>query len=149
MEKEDLLPLLFPAQVVSTGAGHLMVPVRTRAAIARAHPDGQRLAKLLKTVGEEGCYLFCLDPVLPSSVAHARFFNPTVGIVEDSATGTAAGSLACQLVRHEIIKDGATMTIEQGYEMKRPSLLRVEVHGDAVRLTGRCIKVIDGTVRIQ
>ncbi len=147
--KADLLPQLFPAQVVSTGAGHLIVPVHARASIVRANPDGQRLAKLLKVVGGEGCYLFCLDPVSPSSTAHARFFNPTVGIVEDSATGTAAGPLACQLVRHGLVKDGVTTTIEQGYEMKRPSLLRIEVHGDAVRLAGRCIKVIDGTVRIQ
>lgn len=51
-----------------------------------------------------------------------------MGIVEDSATGTAAGPLACQLVRHGIVKDGTTMVIEQGYEMKRPSLLRVEVN---------------------
>jgi trans-2,3-dihydro-3-hydroxyanthranilate isomerase len=149
LEKEDLLPQSYPAQVVSTGAAHLLVPVRDRAAIARARPDTQRLAKILQAVGGEGCYLFCLDTVLPSSVAHARFFNPTVGILEDSATGTAAGPLACHLVRHGIVKDGATMTIEQGYEMKRPSSLRVEVHGEVVRLAGRCITVANGILRIH
>jgi trans-2,3-dihydro-3-hydroxyanthranilate isomerase len=148
VEKEDFSQSL-PAQVVSTGAGHLLVPVRNRAAIVSAHPNAQQLAKILKTVGGEGCYLYCLDPVSPSSVAHARFFNPTVGIVEDSATGTAAGPLACQLIRHGIVKDGATMVIEQGYEMKRPSLLRVEVHDKVVRLAGRGVKVIEGTLRIE
>jgi trans-2,3-dihydro-3-hydroxyanthranilate isomerase len=107
LEEEDLTQLL-PAQVVSTGAGHLLVPVRNRAAVIRAHPDPQRLATVLKAVGGEGCYLYCLDPVSPSSAAHARFFNPTMGIVEDSATGTAAGPLACQLVKLGIVKDGAT-----------------------------------------
>jgi trans-2,3-dihydro-3-hydroxyanthranilate isomerase len=72
-----------------------------------------------------------------------------VGIVEDSATGTAAGPLACQLVRHGIVKDGTTMVIEQGYEMKRPSLLRVEVNDKVVRLAGRGVKVIDGTLRVE
>jgi PhzF family phenazine biosynthesis protein len=148
VEKEDFSQCL-PAQVVSTGAGHLLVPVRNRAAIVSAHPDAQRLAKTLKAVGGEGCYLYCLDPVSPSSAAHARFFNPTVGIVEDSATGTAAGPLACQLVKHGIVKDGTTMMIEQGYEMKRPSLLRVEVQGKVVRLAGRGVKVIDGTLRVE
>jgi trans-2,3-dihydro-3-hydroxyanthranilate isomerase len=148
IEKADLLQTL-PAQVVSIGAGHLLVPVRHRAATVRAHPDSQRLAKVLKAVGGEGCYLYCLDPVLPSSVAHARFFNPTMGIVEDSATGTAAGPLACQLVKHGIVQDGTTMIIEQGYEMKRPSLLSVEVNGEVVRLAGRGVKVIDGTLRIE
>jgi predicted PhzF superfamily epimerase YddE/YHI9 len=68
-----------------------------------------------------------------SSVAHAKFSNPTVGIVEGSAIGTIAGPLACQLVKHGIVKDGTMMVIEQGYEMKRPSLLRVEVHNKEVR----------------
>jgi trans-2,3-dihydro-3-hydroxyanthranilate isomerase len=138
-----------PTQVVSTGAGHLLVPVRNQGAIARAHPDAQRLAKILKAVGGEGCYLYCLDSVLPSSVAHARFFNPTMGIVEDSATGTAAGPLACQLVSHRIVKDGSTMMIEQGYEMKRPSILCVEVHDRTVRLAGRGVTVIEGSLRIE
>ncbi len=137
-----------PAQVVSTGAGHLLVPVHTRSAIERAHPDSQRLAKVLKAVGGEGCYIYCLEPVSMSSVAHARFFNPTMGIVEDSATGTAAGPLACQLVKHGIAKDGSTMRIEQGYEMKRPSILTVEVHGNVVRLAGRGVRVIEGTLRV-
>lgn len=145
----DDLSLSLPAQVVSTGAGHLLVPVRNRAAIARAHPDAQRLAKILNAVDGEGCYLYCLDAVLPSSAAYARFFNPTMGIVEDSATGTAAGPLACQLVSHGIVKDRSTITIEQGYEMKRPSLLRVEVHGKTVRLAGRGVRVIEGTLRIE
>jgi trans-2,3-dihydro-3-hydroxyanthranilate isomerase len=148
LEIDDLSHSL-PAQVVSTGAGHLLVPVRNQGAIARAHPDAQRLAKLLKAVGGEGCYLYCLDTVSPSSVAHARFFNPTMGIVEDSATGTAAGPLACQLVNHEIVKDGSTIMIEQGYEMKRPGILRVEVHGKTVRLAGRAVKVIERRLRIE
>jgi trans-2,3-dihydro-3-hydroxyanthranilate isomerase len=148
LEKEDLSESL-PAQVVSTGAGHLLVPVRSRTAIARARPDAQRLVKVLKAVDGEGCYLYCLEPVLPSSMAHARFFNPTVGIAEDSATGTAAGPLACQLVRHGIVKDGATIVIEQGYEMKRPSLLRVTVRGRVVQLAGRGVKVIEGMLRTE
>ena len=147
LEEEDLAQLL-PAQVVSTGAGHLLAPVRNRAAVIRAQPDSQRLGKILKAVGGEGCYLYCLDPVSLSSAAHARFFNPTMGIVEDSATGTAAGPLACQLVKHGIVKDGATITIEQGYEIKRPSLLSVEVHDKVVQLAGRGVTVIEGRLRI-
>jgi predicted PhzF superfamily epimerase YddE/YHI9 len=39
--------------------------------------------------------------------------------------------------------------IEQGYEMKRPSLLQVTVHGKVVQLAGRGVKVIEGTLRIE
>lgn len=143
------LSLSLPPQVVSTGAGHLLVPAQNRSVVANARPDTQRLGRILKAVGGEGCYLYCLDPVSPSSIAHARFFNPTVGIVEDSATGTAAGPLACQLVKHGIAKNGTEVVIEQGYEMKRPSLLRVEVDDKVVRLAGRGVRVIDGMLRIE
>jgi trans-2,3-dihydro-3-hydroxyanthranilate isomerase len=149
LEERDLMPQLLPAQVVSTGASHLLVPVRSRAAVGRARPDMAQLARILHVIGGEGCYLFCLDPASPLSTAHARFFNPTVGIVEDSATGSAAGPLACQLVAHGIAKDGATVTIEQGHEMERPSLLSVHVSGGSVRLEGRCVKVADGELRLR
>jgi trans-2,3-dihydro-3-hydroxyanthranilate isomerase len=148
LKPEDLLQSL-PAQVVSTGAGHLLVPVRDRAATVRSQPDPQRLAKVLKAVNGEGCYVYCLDPVSPSSAAHARFFNPTVGIAEDSATGTAAGPLACQLVSRGVVKDGSTIMIEQGYEMKRPSILQVEIDGNLVRLAGQGVEVIKGQLRIR
>ena len=148
LETEDILRTQ-PAQVVSTGAGHLLVPVRSLLAIGRARPDAERLARVLKSVDGEGCYLYSLETVLPSSIAHARFFNPTMGIAEDSATGTAAGPLACQLVAHGIAKDGSTLMIEQGYEMNRPSILRAEIDKRVVRLAGRCVQVIEGTMRIE
>ena len=69
-----------PAQVVSTGAAHCMVPARDRAAVDRAAPDAPRLAAVLAQAGGQGCYLYCLEPVDPAAVAYARFFNPTVGI---------------------------------------------------------------------
>lgn len=144
----DDLDRSLPAQVVSTGAGHLLVPLKNRSVVSRTNPDSKRLAKLLHGVGGEGCYVYCLDPVSSSSAAHTRFFNPTMGIVEDSATGTAAGPLACQLVKQGILKDKSTIRIEQGFEMKRPSILSVEVHGSVVRLGGRGVQVIEGHLRI-
>lgn len=149
LDEDDLMPQLSPAQVVSTGTAHLLVPVRSREAIARAHPNAAELAKILHETGGQGCYLFCLEPVLGLSTAHARFFDPRIGRAEDSATGSAAGPLACQLVAHGVAKDGATVSIEQGYEMGRPSLLSVQVCGGLVRLAGRCITVGDGILRFR
>ena len=56
-----------------------------------------------RQVGGEGCYLYCLDTVDPAAVAHARFFNPTVGISEDPATGSAAGPLVSRLVAMGVV----------------------------------------------
>jgi trans-2,3-dihydro-3-hydroxyanthranilate isomerase len=137
-----------PAQVVSTGTSHLMVPLRNRAAIARARPDAEALVAVLTTLGAEGCYLASLDPVSPHAVAHARFFNPAFGLDEDIATGTAAGPLACHLRAHGLIEDGATVIIEQGHALGRPSELRVTVTGERVVLSGTAVISAEGMLRV-
>jgi len=148
LHTNDLRPDRLPIQVISTGAPHMLVPVRDRSAIESARPDFARLASVLRLVDGEGCYLFSLDPVLAGSIAHARFFNPTLGITEDAATGTAAGPLACQLVAQNIAKDGTTMIVEQGYAMGRPSLIRVRVSGNTVQVSGECFVSGTGQLRV-
>ncbi|MGH8941007.1 MAG: PhzF family phenazine biosynthesis protein [Actinomycetes bacterium] len=135
-----------PAQVVDTGAGHLLVPVRDRAAVDRAEPDASRLAAVLHKVDGEGCYLYSLDPVDPrTAVAYTRFFNPSMGISEDPATGTAAGPLAALLLAGGRVIDG-TWGIEQGRALGRPSLIRVTIDGQDVSVSGSGLVVAEGTL---
>jgi PhzF family phenazine biosynthesis protein len=135
-----------PAQVVSTGAPHLLVQVDRREIVDRAAPDGPRLAAALSELEGEGCYLFSLDPVSPDSAAYARFFNPTVGIAEDPATGTAAGPLAAHLVINELAPDGSTLWIEQGYRAGRPSRIAIRVEGRRVTISAECVIVAEGVL---
>jgi trans-2,3-dihydro-3-hydroxyanthranilate isomerase len=58
LEAADLAGEGSPAQVVSTGTAHLLVPVRNREAIKRSQPDAQSLSKQLRSVNDQGCYLF-------------------------------------------------------------------------------------------
>jgi PhzF family phenazine biosynthesis protein len=85
-----------------------------------------------------------LDPRLTDAVAYARFFNPTVGIWEDPATGTAAGPLAAHLVAHGIAKPEQVIRIEQGTAMGRTSLIQVEVFAHTVKISGRGVVVASG-----
>jgi PhzF family phenazine biosynthesis protein len=147
LKPDDLEPAL-PAQVVFTGAGHLMVPARDRRAVDRAEPDAPRLRRVLEQVGGEGCYVFSLDPVEPSSTAYARFFNPTMGISEDPATGTAAGPLACHLVANGVVEAGSAVAVEQGHALGRPSLIAVRTGGAAVQIAGAAVIVADGRLRL-
>jgi trans-2,3-dihydro-3-hydroxyanthranilate isomerase len=135
-----------PAQVVSNGAAHLLVPARDRGAVDRARPDAPRLAAALARVGGQGCYLYSLDPVDPAAVAYARFFNPTVGIWEDPATGSAAGPLVSRRVAQGVVHDGATVVVEQGHAMGRPRRIRVLVSGERVRIGGTSVVVAEGTL---
>ena len=138
-----------PAQVVSTGAGHLLVPVRDRAAVDRAAPDQGRLAAALAQAGGEGCYVYSRDPVdAAGAVAYARFFNPTVGISEDPATGTAAGPLVARLAAAGAVPDGSTVIVEQGYALGRPSRIQVQVSGSRVRVGGSGLVVAQGTLTV-
>src|SRR5258708_17247478 len=70
--KEEDLGGSTRAQVVSTGAAHLMVPVRNRDALAKCRPDSERLAEVLRSVGGQGCYVFTLDALAPNPTAYAR-----------------------------------------------------------------------------
>jgi trans-2,3-dihydro-3-hydroxyanthranilate isomerase len=148
LHEDDLAPDE-SARVVSTGAAHLMVWVRDRAAVDRATPDTARLKALLSGAGGEGCYVYSLDPVdAHSAVAYTRFFNPTMGIVEDPATATAAGPLLALLVARGKVPDGATAFVEQGHALGRPSRIRVTVSGERVRVSGSGLVVADGTIMI-
>lgn len=136
-----------PCQVVSTGAAHLMVPIRDRNAVDRIRPDAKALFTLLEGVGGEGCYVFSLAPRQAGAAAYSRFFNPTVGISEDPATGTAAGPLAAHLVANGIAHPGQ-IKIEQGTAMGRTSVIQVEVLGNSVRVSARGVVVASGRLSL-
>jgi trans-2,3-dihydro-3-hydroxyanthranilate isomerase len=144
----DLAVEGFPAQVVSTGAAHLLVPVRSREAIKRAQPDARSLFQQLRSVDAQGCYLFSFDPIDPAAAAHTRFFNPTVGISEDPATGSAAGPLTCYLAKYGRIASEVRVMIEQGYAQERPSCIEVRLCGDEVRVFGAGVVVAEGVLRL-
>lgn len=146
---DDLSAASLP-QVVSTGAGHLLIEAVSRDAVDRASPDSARLLAVLREAGGEGAYVYCLDPLQPQAgaVAYARFFNPTVGIAEDPATGTAAGPLVAALLARGIVPDDSSAVIEQGHRMGRPSRIRIDIDGPRVRVVGQGLVVADGTLHL-
>jgi trans-2,3-dihydro-3-hydroxyanthranilate isomerase len=135
------------AQVVSTGVGHLLVPLATREAVDAAVAQSHDLAAILAGAGGEGCYLYTTAGD-DGAAAYTRFFNPTVGIAEDPATGTAAGPLAVALLRSGRAPAGSPVFIEQGHRLGRPSRIRVDVAGDLVRLSGSGLVTAEGKLRL-
>ena len=148
LAREDLATDRLPCQVVFTGAAHLMVPIRARDAVDRIRPNAPALFEVLRQIGAEGCYVFSLDPRHPGATAYARFFNPTVGIWEDPATGTAAGPLAAHLVAQGLAKMGERQVIEQGTAMGRTSLIEAEVLANKVQIAGRGVVVASGKLSV-
>lgn len=131
-------------RVVSTGTPHLLVPASSREVVDRAAPHAPALKQLLADAGAEGFYLYATDG---GPEPYTRFFNPTVGLWEDPATGTAAGPLAWWLVESGALP-GPEVAIEQGHAMGRPSRLRLRVEGAAVTLSGSAVLAAEGQIHI-
>ena len=132
------------ARVADTGVAHLLVRLADRAAVDRADPSARGLLKVLAAASAEGCYVYALDGATPNR-AYARFFNPTVGLWEDAATGTAAGPLAAYLAIEGMIS--GVIEIEQGTKMGRRSILRVSL-APAPEVSGAGIIVMRGRLSI-
>ncbi len=135
-------------EVISTGAGHLLVPLRSRADVEAAIPVPSLLLPLLVSAGAEGCAVFSLDPSEADAHAVLRFFNPAMGIHEDPATGTAAGPLAVKLLRDGLIEPTGTVVLVQGHAVGRPSRIAVDVHDDEVTLHGDGVVVAQGDIDV-
>jgi len=137
LREADLDPALEP-RVVSTGLAHLVVGLRDRAALADAAGERAPLRALLEPLGAIVLYLAAVD----GAVAHARgFFLDPGGVVEDPATGSAAGPLL-GYVRERGGPD--ELTVHQGIEMGRPSRIDCAWAGDRPRVSGDVVVVADG-----
>ncbi|MFF9565129.1 PhzF family phenazine biosynthesis protein [Leifsonia sp. NPDC014704] len=132
-------------EVGSTGAEHLLVPLVSTDAVDAARPDTRALKAVLAGAGAEGCYVYTTSG---AAAAYARFFNPTVGIAEDAATGTAAGPLAARLVRDGEAVAGVPTLIEQGHALGRPSLISVTVDNARVTISGSGVVTASGALRL-
>ena len=122
-------------------------PCRTAGGWTPAGRTRTGCAQVLADAGAQGCYVYCLRPASSAATAYARFFNPTVGISEDPATGSAAGPLAAHLVRAG--KATGRVAVEQGHAQGRPSTLVIEVADDgSVSLLGRCVLSAQGTLAV-
>lgn len=128
-----------------TGASHLMVRVRDARTVDLAVPDAAKLLAVLNETTAEGCYIYALDADAPET-AYARFFNPTVGLWEDAATGTAAGPLAAYLGATGLLRNNA-IAIEQGTKMGRRSIIRLRLVPEP-EISGAGIVVLRGALHL-
>ena len=135
-----------PPRAVSTGAAHLMVRVAGPAAVDKCAPDARALLAALKAADAEGCYVYAFDPTRREA-AYARFFNPTVGLWEDAATGTAAGPLAAYLAHAGYLPAHGHLKVLQGARMGRPSLIKVALT-PTPELSGSGLIVLEGVLEI-
>ncbi len=150
-EADELLDALggvesrLPVEVYDNGLTHVMVKMEDAASVARLEPDMGRLAALPQL----GTSCFAGS----GSEFVTRMFAPAFGVPEDPATGSAAGPLACHLVRHGVVEAGELILLAQGEQVGRPSELTAVAHGsaehiDRVVVGGAAVVVSRGEFRL-
>jgi trans-2,3-dihydro-3-hydroxyanthranilate isomerase len=149
---EELLAALgvsrteLPVEAYSNGPVHTYVMLGSAEQVAALEPDLRALGRL----GEIGVSCFAAS----GSEFKTRMFGPGLGVNEDPATGSAAGPLALHLARHGVIEFGQQISIRQGEEIGRPSLLRARVLGsrdrvEKVLVGGSAVVVARGEYRLS
>ncbi|MBC7886257.1 MAG: PhzF family phenazine biosynthesis protein [Ferruginibacter sp.] len=119
LQTGDLIDEAAP-MVVNTGNSFLLVGLKTQWTLKNLQPDPDLIAAISEQYGLIGYYVFTGETVIAGRDASCRMFAPFYGIPEESATGMAAGPLACYL--YDLLKiEKNQFLIEQGYFMKTPS----------------------------
>jgi PhzF family phenazine biosynthesis protein len=80
---------------------------------------------------------------------HVRSFAPAHGIPEDPVCGSGNLAVAHYLKQTNSLKRfGERYIARQGMQMKRDGRVHVRVDEDGVRIGGRAVTCIEGTLRI-
>ena len=111
-----------PVERYDLGPGHVYFELESPEAVAALAPNVSALARATP----DGANCFARD----GARWKTRMFAPNHGVVEDPATGSAAGPLAVHLARHGRIAFGERIEISQGTEIGRPSTLYATAYGD-------------------
>jgi trans-2,3-dihydro-3-hydroxyanthranilate isomerase len=159
LDVDDLLGDQWAPEALSCGLPFVFVPLRDRAAVARARVRMDDWESAFKGRATREMFVFAPGGERPGTDYHARMFAPGLNVPEDPATGSACAALAGYLSAREANgrRDGELTLqwiVEQGFEMGRPSILEVEADladgaVTAVRVGGASVLVCEGKMEIS
>jgi PhzF family phenazine biosynthesis protein len=134
----DDLDAGLPPRVAFAGAWHPIVAAASRERLADLDYDMAALAALMAERDWTTIDLVHRESAL---VFHARNPFPPGGVVEDAATGAAAAAFGGYLRELGLVTPPATVTVHQGHDMGRPSLLTVAVPAGSggIAVTGTAV----------
>ena len=144
-----------PLEVVSCGNPFFFVPIDTLESIRRIRFRSDLAERIVKETSATGVFVFTQEAENAGSQVHGRLFAPGEGIMEDPATGSAAGPLGCYLSRYGLTASSGEVrsVLEQGIEMGRPSFLHIRIRHTgneiaAVHVGGSCCYMGSGQLKL-
>jgi trans-2,3-dihydro-3-hydroxyanthranilate isomerase len=157
LDVSDLLGDSWAPESFSCGLRYLFVPLRDRGALARARVKLDEWERTLAGTEAPELFVFAAGGERAGTDYRARMFAPGLSVPEDPATGSACAALAGYLASRDPRRapDGTLRwTVEQGFEMGRPSILEVEADVargavTAVRVGGATVMVSRGAMEIS
>ncbi len=136
----DLDPAL-PPRVACAGARHLILGLADRGTLAAMAYDFDRVRARMTA---EDWTTIALVHRRDATTFDARNAFAVGGVVEDPATGAAAAAFGAYLRALGLVEPPVEVTIHQGDDMGRPSLLTVGIDADplsGVRVSGTAVPI--------
>lgn len=139
----------YPIQEVSTGLPVIIVPLLSLEAAKKVRINKEKYYQLIEHTDAKAILVFNPETYRSENHLNVRDFADYYGIPEDAATGSSNGCLAAYLVKYAYFnKTEINVQVEQGYEMKRPSLLFLNASIDNekinVNVGGKVEKIAQG-----
>lgn len=138
---------LLPIDTYSNGPNHTIVVCKTVDQLANIKPSFEKL--MCFTDQAINC---CAMEVGSPQRWRNRMFSPAYGVLEDAATGSAAGPIAIHAMRFGLIPENSRLVIKQGVEMGRNSRMEISIAGapsalERITLAGNVVLVAKGEMR--
>ncbi|MFB7655921.1 MULTISPECIES: PhzF family phenazine biosynthesis protein [unclassified Streptomyces] len=129
-----------PPKIAFAGVRHLILAADTRERLADLDYDFDRLLRLMQRLDLTTVQLVWRET---ATVFHVRDPFPVGGVVEDAATGAAAAAFGAYARDLALVPAEARLTLHQGHDMGRPSLLEVTLRADDLRVhvTGAALAI--------
>ncbi|MEH7237945.1 PhzF family phenazine biosynthesis protein [Bacillus sp. JJ1562] len=139
----------FPIQEVSTGLPVIVVPIKSLEAVKKVNINREKYFKLIEKTDAKAILVFSQEVYKSENDLNVRDFADYYGIPEDAATGSSNGCLAAYLVKYQYLnRSEINIRVEQGYEIKRPSLLFLKANENNgkinVNVGGKVVKIAQG-----
>jgi trans-2,3-dihydro-3-hydroxyanthranilate isomerase len=114
-----------PIQIVSTGLPFVIVPLMHLDAVKQASVNLINYNRLIAEIPAKAFFIYSPQTYQRENHYNGRVFGHYYGVPEDTASGSANGSLAAYLLKYngQPIVDAR---VEQGHEIGRPSLLQIQ-----------------------
>ncbi|MEH6942204.1 PhzF family phenazine biosynthesis protein [Bacillus sp. JJ722] len=123
---EEDIDTNYPIQEVSTGFPAIIIPIKSLQSVQKCRINQEKYAAFIENV-KANILVFTPETVHKENNLHVRVFCDYFGFPEDPATGSGSGNLASYLLEHNYLDSQyINLSIEQGYEMNRPSKLLIK-----------------------